>query len=329
MREIAFIKQNKSKWLDYEELLKTKGSRDPDVLAEAYIHLLNDLSFAQTYYPKSKATVYLNFLVSQIYRKIYKTKRMERNRIGYFFVTEVPLLVYQNRGKILFAFVLFFFFAFIGAISARYDQTFVRYVLGDEYVNRTLNNIQDGDPMAIYKSGNALGSFLGITINNVLVAAKAYIFGITAGIFTFYIALFNGVMLGSFQYFFYQHHVLAESIKGIWLHGAMEIFSILISTAAGFMLASSFLFPRTYSRLYSFKTGIRDSLKIYLSTVPFFIAAGSIEGFVTRYSNTMPLWLNILIIAGTLSVISFYYLIYPFIIHKKQSYGRISILQET
>ena len=326
MREIAFIKQNKSKWLDFEQSLKDKSKRNPDELADLYIQLLNDLSFSQTYYPKSKTTIYLNFLVSQMYRKIYKTRRMEHNRVAYFFRTEVPSLVYQYRKQVLFAFVLFFFFSLLGALSARNDQTFVRLILGDDYVNMTLKNIDKGDPMAVYKSGNSMGSFIGITMNNIGVSAKAYIYGLSAGIFTFYAAFQNAIMLGSFQYFFYEQGVFVASLRGIWLHGAMEIFSIIISTAAGYILACSILFPKTYSRLVSFKTGVQDSLKIFISTVPFFMAAGFIEGFVTRHSDKMPLWLDILIIAGTLSIISFYYLIYPFIIHKKQNYVRISTL---
>lgn len=328
MREIAFIKQNKSKWLDFEQSLDKNSNRNPDELADSYIQLLNDLSYAQTYYPKSKTTIYLNFLVSQIYRKIYKTRRMEQNRLTYFFKTEVPSIVYENRKIILFAFILFFFFTFLGAISARYDHTFVRLILGDNYVNMTLENIDNGDPMAIYKSGNSLGSFLGITMNNIWVAARAYIYGLSAGVLTFYIALQNGIMLGSFQYFFYEQGVLGASLRGIWLHGAMEIFSIVIATAAGFMLAASLLFPKTYSRLYSFKNGVQQSLKVFISTLPFFVSAGFIEGFVTRNSNIMPLWLNILIIGGTLLIISFYYLIYPFIVNKKQNYVSISTLQK-
>ena len=328
MREIAFIKQNKAKWLNFEQSLGQRDKRNPDELADSYIQLLNDLSYAQTYYPKSKTTIYLNFLVSQIYRKIYKTRRIEQNRLSYFFKTEVPLIVYENRKQVIFAFVLFFFFTLLGVISARYDHTFVRLILGDDYVNMTLKNIENGDPMAVYKSGNSMGSFIGITMNNIWVAARAYIYGLSAGILTFYIALQNGIMLGSFQYFFYEQNVFIESLKGIWLHGAMEIFSIVISTASGFMLAASLLFPKTYSRLYSFKNGVQQSLKVYISTLPFFVSAGFIEGFVTRHSNTMPLWLNILIIGGSLSIISFYYLIYPFIVNKKHKHVNISTLQK-
>ena len=167
MREIAFIKKNKSKWLALEQSLSSKDKQNPDELADSYIQLLNDLSFSQTYYPKSKTTIYLNSLVTQIYRKIYKTKRLERNRLKSFFLYEVPSLVYQYQKQLIFAFALFFFFTAIGALSAAFDERFVRIILGDNYVNMTLENIKNGDPMAVYKRDGELNMFFGITINNI------------------------------------------------------------------------------------------------------------------------------------------------------------------
>ena len=329
MREISFIKKNKSKWLEVEQSLNQKQSQNPDELADAYIQLINDLSYSQTYYPKSKTTEYLNFLVTQIYRKIYKTKRLEKNRLKSFFLEEIPYLIYQYRKQMIFAFALFFFFVALGAISAAYDDRFVRIILGDEYVNMTLENIKNGDPMAVYKKQGELNMFIGITINNIGVAMKSYVFGLSAGVLTFFMSMQNGIMLGSFQYFFYENGVFEQSLRGIWLHGAMEIFSIVIATMAGFILAGSILFPGTYSRFQSFVNGARQSLKILISTLPFFIMAGFVEGFVTRWSGAMPLWINVFIIVLTLALISFYYLVLPFIYHKKQIYARISTLQKT
>ena len=309
--------------------MNQKQSQNPDELADAYIQLINDLSYSQTYYPKSKTTEYLNFLVTQIYRKIYKTKRLEQNRLKSFFLEEIPSLVYQYRKQMFFAFALFFFFVALGAISAAYDDRFVRIILGDEYVNMTLENIKNGDPMAVYKKQGELNMFIGITINNIGVAMKSYVFGLSAGVLTFFMSMQNGIMLGSFQYFFYENGVFEQSLRGIWLHGAMEIFSIVIATMAGFILAGSILFPGTYSRFQSFVTGARESLKILISTLPFFVMAGFVEGFVTRWSGAMPLWINVFIIVLTLALISFYYLVLPFIYHKKQIYARISTLQKT
>lgn len=317
MREVAFIKQNKEKWLEFELAIFGKAKKNPDELANLYIQMMNDLSYAQTYYPKSKTVVYLNHLASQIYQKIYKTKRTEKNRFLEFFKTEVPLLLYEYRRYLLYAFILFFVTVAMGVVSARYDQNFVRLILGDNYVNMTLDSIKKGNPMAVYGSGSNWGSFIGITMNNLYVGARCYIYGIFGGLGTFYIFLQNSLMLGSFQYFFYDQGVFWKSVRGIWIHGSMEIFAIVIESAAGFILGASILFPKTFSRLNSLKIGFKNSFKIFLSTFPFTISAGFLEGFITRYSIDMPNWLSSFIILFTLGIISFYYLVYPFIVHKK------------
>ncbi len=325
MREVAFIKQNKAKWLEFELAIFGKAKKNPDEMASLYIHLVNDLSYAQTYYPKSKTVVYLNYLASQIYQKIYKTKRQETNRIVYFFKTEVPLIVHQYRRYVLYAFVLFFMSVGIGVVSAIYDDTFVRLIMGDGYVNMTLENIKNGNPVAVYTKGSNWGGYIAITLNNLRVGAMCYVFGIFGGIGTFWILLQNCIMLGSFQYFFHDQGVLWESVQGIWIHGSMEIFAIVIEAAAGFILGASILFPKTYSRVNSFKIGVKNSFKIYLSTIPFTIAAGFLEGYVTRYSVQMYTWANLTIILSTLALISFYYLIYPIIVARKANKNLVTI----
>ena len=227
------------------------------------------------------------------------------------------MIVYQYRRYVLYAFLLFGTFVSIGVLSAANDDSFVRLILGDHYVNLTLENIDKGDPVAIYKSGSNWGGFIAITINNLYVGILSFVYGVFGGFGTGYILLENGIMLGSFQYFFYEQGVFWESVRGIWIHGAMEIFAIVIEGAAGLILGASILFPKTYNRFTSFKIGFRDGVKILISTFPFTFSAGFLEGYVTRYSNTMPNWLSVVIIIITLSLISYYYLIYPFVLNKK------------
>ncbi len=317
MREVSFIKQNKEKWLSFEKAVFNNDFKDADELASQYIHLINDLAYAQTYYPKSKVISYLNQLAAKAFQKIYKTKREDTNRIFSFWKTEIPLICYQYRTFIYTAFIVFFAFTFIGAISAANDGEFVRSVLGDNYVNMSLENIEAGDPVAVYKSGSNWGSFIGITVNNLRVGIISFILGVFGGIGTLWILFKNCIMLGSFQYFFYDKGVFWESVRGIWIHGAMEIFAIVIEAAAGLILGASILFPKTHSRYTSFKLGAKTGVKILISTFPFTFSAGFLEGFITRYSNIMPIWLSSFIILTTLSIISYYYLIYPFKIQKK------------
>ena len=170
--------------------------------------------------------------------------------------------------------------------------------------------------MKVYKEMNDVEMFMGITISNIRVALMAFIYGVLLSIGSLYIMMRNGVMLGSFQYFFYDKGVLWESVRTIWIHGTIEISVIVIAGAAGLVLGNGILFPGTYTRLESFKRSMKDGLKIVVSTIPFFIIAGFLEGFVTRHTE-MPDWLAIIIITLSLLLIIFYYVIYPRIAYNK------------
>ena len=316
MREAAFVKRNKDKWAVFENALSNKTDIAPDVLSDLYIEITDHLSYAKTFYTGSNTEFYLNGLASQAHRQIYKTKRESKNRIISFWKTEFPTMFYQHRRELLIAFLVFAFFTAVGAFSAANEGDFVRSILGDGYVNMTLENIENDDPMAVYKQMGEVNMFLGITINNITVALYAFAFGILLGIGTLYIMLRNGIMLGSFQYFFFDKGLGWESVRTIWIHGTIEISVIIIAGCAGLVLANGMLFPGTYTRLESFRRGVVNGLKIMLSTVPFFIIAGFLEGFVTRHTE-MPDWLAIFIIAGSLALIVFYYIIYPYQLNKK------------
>ncbi len=316
MREAAFIKNNKEKWQLFEAVLAKKKSVSPDKLSDLYIEITDDLSYAKTFYPNSKVVAYLNGVAAAAHLKIYVTKKESKNRFITFFKTEFPLEFYQHQKQLLIAFSVFLFFALVGAFSAANDGDFVRVILGDSYVNMTLENIAKGDPMAVYKQQAEMDMFLGITINNIRVAMMAFVLGILFSIGTLYVLMQNGIMLGSFLYFFYDKDLLWESSRTIWIHGTIEISVIVIAGCAGMVLGNGLLFPKTYSRLESFKKSIKAGLKIMVSTIPFFIVAGFLEGFVTRHTE-MPDWLAIFIIVSSLSLIIFYYIIYPIRITKK------------
>lgn len=321
MREAAFVKQNKDKWLQFENALQNKKAVSPDVLSALYLEVTDHLSYAQTFYPGSNTQRYLNMLASQAHQQIYTTKRESRNRFISFFTKEFPLEFYKYQKQLLLAFAVFTLFSVVGAFSAASDGAFVRMILGDAYVNMTLENIANDDPMAVYKQMGEMDMFLGITINNIRVSLYAFVLGIFLGLGTIYIIMQNAIMLGSFQYFFYEKGLLWESVRTIWIHGTIEISVIIVAACAGLVVGRSILFPGTYTRLTSFVQGVKAGLKIVISTIPFFIAAGFLEGFVTRHTE-MPDWLAILIISLSLALILFYYVFYPIILNKKELHER-------
>ncbi len=311
MREASFIERNKEKWLSIENNLSIHVDVNPDELASNYIELTNDLAYAQTFYPESRTKDYLNELAILAHQKIYKDQKASENKLKHFFSYEIPYAVWQMRRPLLFSFLIFLLASIIGFLSAHYDENFVRLILGDAYVDQSIDNIRKGDPAAIYASGNNFGSALAITINNVRVAFLAFTFGVFFSVGTGYILFSNGIMLGAFHYMFYEYGVLQKAMSAIWIHGTIEISVIIIAGGCGLMLGNSFLFPKSYSRMESFIRAAKLSMKVLASTIPFFILAGTLEGFVTRYYH-ISMTMCLLIIIITLVMILYYYTLRPF-----------------
>lgn len=315
MREITFLKEQAAKWQDFEKLLNEKNA-NPQKLAGLFIEITDDLSYARTHYPTSKTTQYLNGLAARVHQEIYKNKKEKRGRFITFWKTEVPLIMYKYRKQLLLSFLLFAAFTALGFISEVYDENFVRFVLGDYYVDSTIERIKNGNPLGIYGEDEQVGMFLRITINNIFVSFVVFVFGLLFSFGTAYQLFRNGVMLGAFQGFFFKYNLLAKSLLVIWIHGTFEISAIIIAGTAGFVLGNSILYPGTYKRMESLKRGARNSLKIIVGIVPVFIVAGFLESFVTRYTN-MPMWLSLFIILGSLSCVIGYFVLYPIYVSKK------------
>lgn len=316
MKEINFINRNTERWTMYEKILDGADGENPDKLSDMFIQLTDDLSFARTFYPRSSVTSYLNSLTFRVHQLIYVNKKEEKSRLRMFWLHEFPLHLHKVRKYIYFSLIIFILSMAIGVVSTLNDDTFVRIILGDDYVNMTLHNMEKGDPLAVYNSMNQTDMFFGITFNNIRVSFYAFILGVFFSIGTAYILFYNGVMLGSFLAFFYQKGFFAEAMQTIWIHGTLEIFAIIMAGAAGIMLGNSILFPGTYSRLHSFMKGVKASLKIAIGIVPMYIVAGFFEGFVTRYTS-MPLAVKLFIIFSSLAFIIWYFFILPELLYKK------------
>lgn len=312
MREGLFLKKNIEKWKRYQYEKET----DPDKMADQFTELVSDLGYAKTFYPHSKVTRYLNDLASRTYLNIYRNKKEEGSRIWRFWKTELPLTVYRYHRELLCAFLIFTGLAIMGAFSAAHDETFVRGVLGDSYVETTEENIAKGDPFGVYKQGDPLSMFVGIANNNIRVAFLTFVSGIFLSVGTAWYLFVNGVMVGTFQYMFFARGLGWDSVLVIWIHGTLEISAIILAGGAGLILGNSILFPGTSKRLDSLKRGARDGLKLMIGLIPVFLTAAFFEGYITRFTD-MPKWLSIAILAGSLWFIVWYFVWYPIRLHKQ------------
>ncbi|MES2276101.1 MAG: stage II sporulation protein M [Bacteroidota bacterium] len=312
MREPLFVKQNSDKWKSFESVV----TNDPDELADRFIQITDDLAYAKTFYPKSKTTVYLNGLAAKLHQSIYKNKTEKGNRFVFFWTHELPMLFKTYQKQLLYSFIFFTVFCLMGALSAKYDQNFVRIIMGDQYVDMTEANIARHDPFGVYKHDNAFLMFAQIGSNNIYVAIVIFVCGIFGSVGTVYFLLRNGLMLGSFEYFFFSKSLGMASVLVIWIHGVLEISAIIIAGGAGLVLGNSLLFPKTYKRIESLKQGAKDGMKITMGLVPIFITAAFFESFITRHTE-MPVWLSTAILAASLIFIIWYVIIYPNKLHKK------------
>ena len=302
--------------------MENVGRLNTDTLASNYVILSDDLSYAKTFYPGSDVEKYLNQLISVYQINIYgKGEQSERRGMLTFWGHEFPLLLYRERRTLLFALLLFLFSALIGVFSTAHDESFVRSILGDAYVERTISNIENGTPMGIYASGDELDMFVMITTNNIKVSFVAFVFGILFSAGTLWILFTNGLMVGAFQYFFFQQGLLLHSVLSVWAHGTFEITSIIIAGGAGLVMGNSFLFPGTYRRMYSFIEGALRGIKIVTGLIPFFVIAGWIESFITRYADSYPVVGAAAIILSLGGVIG-YFIVYPYYLHKNELHGK-------
>lgn len=317
MKESAFIKQNQKKWKQFEEDLSNKTD-DPSKISKLFVQIADDLSFARTFYKNRSVRVYLNGVAQVLFNDIYKKRKIRKGDFLHFWKTDLPLQFYHARRAFLISTVTFLLFALVGAYSCSQDEAFARSILGNGYVDMTLENIEKGDPMAVYKQDNVFGMFFRITINNIFVALRTFVFGIFASIGTLAILLYNGVMVGVFQYFFVASGNFKESFLTIWQHGTIEISSIVIAGGAGLYLGKGLIFPGTLKRSHSFRLSAQRGVKIMLGLIPLFVIAGFIETFITRFTET-PDIIRILVILLSLGFIIGYFGVYPRYVFKNAS----------
>lgn len=316
MKEIVFLNKNAKRWKEYNNLLDYPDKISSDKLANIYIELTDDLAYAQTYYPESETEQFLNNLTVKSYRFIYQTKKEKSGRILKFWKYDFPLEIYKTRKYLLYSFIIFLISSVLGAVSAASDSEFVELILGSGYVYQTKQNIAEGNPMGVYQTMGSLFMFLIIVVNNLWVATLEMLLGVFTAFGTAFILIRNGVMLGSFQYFFYEYNVFYESVITIWIHGTIEILSIIVAGAAGFVLGTKMMFPGTYSRTAAFIEGGKTGARIILGLTPFIIVAAILESWVTRHVE----WhdsVQIAIIVSSLVLMVWYFVFYPVFVHKK------------
>lgn len=309
--EVDFVKIHYPIWKDFDSIMSSQAKIDPDRLAQYYTKVTEDLSYLNTFYPDSRYLSYLNNLSNRAHHAIYKNKKENKNRFILFWKDELPIVVQECKGEIYLSTIIFLVAIAIGFFSTLHNDEYVRLIMGDQYVNMTLNNIEKGDPMAVYK-GHAEGSmFFMLSVNNIRVSFLAFVFGIFGPFMTGMLLFFNGIMVGAFICFFKVKGMFNLAFSTIMIHGTLELSAIVMAGAAGMVIGNGWLFPGTYKRKDALRLSGNRALKLVMGIVPVFIIAAILESHVTRHYlalGNIGRW-AIVILTGALFV--WYFFIYP------------------
>lgn len=312
MREALFIKKNKERWLKIQQ----GYSASADEMASEFTKLIDDLAYAKTFYPSSRMTAYVNSLASRIYLHIYQNSRERTNRLLTFWKYGLPLTIRKHRQVILFSLFLFLVFFSVAFYTSAKDESIIRDVLGDGYVNMTHENIKQGNPFGVYEGDHPIQMWLRIMIHNIRISVWSFVSGMLVGIPTLVILINNSFMVGAFYQLFYAEGLGFDFFMVVFVHGMLELTALVIASAAGLVLWKTILFPGTFSRLTSFKDGARDGVKLIIGLFPVFGLAAFFEGFITRLYNDAP-WLTYLVVFTSAAFVVWYFIIYPGRIEKK------------
>ena len=288
MIEEKFIKQNAETWKKLEFTLNRLKSnsinkfegQELDDFINAYNLTCGHLSYCRTYFGDSNTTSYLNNIVAAAHGYIYTSEASSFRKFRNFLLIEFPLLVKSNMNFFLISTSLFLLGSILSFILTLISVDNAVAFLSKDLVDGVMSSDLSG-PSQIDSAVES--SF--ILTNNIRVGFIAFVSGVSLGIGTSWVLLTNGYMLGSLAalYFHKGGNLLFWSL--ILPHGVIELFAIFVCGAAGLIIGQSLINPGVYSRKDSFILRGKSALKLVLGTIPLFIIAGIIEGYLTPSSK--------------------------------------------
>ncbi|HWJ03367.1 MAG TPA: stage II sporulation protein M [Verrucomicrobiae bacterium] len=281
----AFIKQNRSDWEQLEQSIRemSKGNRfltpqGVESFQRLYRKVANQLSFSQTYFRNEEVTNYLNELVAKAHNLLYRDQATTSlYQLKQFFGKTFIRLLLEQRKFVLAAFLLFLIGAAGSFIAVMVDPLHLYSVLPGEIAANV-------DPAQLGQGKDHIDSAAvsaQIMTNNMRVAVLAFVGGITLGTLTIYLMVFNGMMLGGLAALFWQSGKFYDFWAYIVPHGMLELTAIFIAGGSGLLMGYRILVPGPYARALQLKVQSLRSVQLLLGTLPLFVIAGIVEGYIT------------------------------------------------
>ncbi|MDR7236748.1 stage II sporulation protein M [Neobacillus drentensis] len=279
-----FVKMHREEWKQLEELITTLSKHRRSITGDRitqyhrlYQKAAQNLSYSQTYFPNDEVTQYLNGLVAKSHNLFYKDQVSSLKQIRHFFSVKFIGLLLEQWKFVIFAMILFLIGALGSFLSVMNDPLHIYAILPTEIAKGV-------DPDQLGKGHEAVDSSLmsaSIMTNNIKVAIFAFAGGITFGLVTVYLMVYNGIIIGALAALFWHHGKSYDFWAYIVPHGMIELTAIFIAGGAGLLMGYKLFVPGQFSRSYQLKQQAIRSVQLLLGTIPLFVIAGIIEGFIT------------------------------------------------
>jgi uncharacterized membrane protein SpoIIM required for sporulation len=280
-----WLEKRKPHWSRLEELLdrgtgkgfKSLTRSDLQELSLLYRQIAADLAALREDRGSVHFARYLNQLLARAHNTIYSARRASPTAIVDYFRYDYPRIFRQNLTYCLIAFVIFLGSAFTGMALTFHDPDFKVKVLGPQMVE-TIERHQMWTHSIVGIKPVASSS---IMTNNMSVSFTTFAMGITGGIGTIYMMIFNGLLMGVIGAACWLSGMSLQLWSFVAPHGVLELPAIFIAGGAGLRLAYGLLFPGFLPRRESVSRAGTEAVKLLLGTIPILVLAGVIEAFVS------------------------------------------------
>jgi uncharacterized membrane protein SpoIIM required for sporulation len=245
-------------------------------LALLYRQTAADLSSAREHRVDAQLAAYLNQLLGRAHNLIYSGSVPRRGLLTFY--TETFPQVFRATWRYTFAATaLFLVGAAAGTALALADPGFQRFVLGGDMMDTIeRREMWTHGILAVKPLASSA-----ITTNNLSVSFAAFAMGVTAGLGTAWIMIFNGVLIGVIGVACLRAGLAVSLWSFVAPHGALELPAIFIAGGAGLVLGRGLLDPGTLPRREALAESGGRAIRLLLGVIPLLIVAGLIEGFVS------------------------------------------------
>lgn len=274
-------------WAKLADLLK-RAERDIrqlspqeiEQMGQLYRVATSDLALAQRDFPRHPVTKFLNQLVAQGHAVIYRSEPLVASRLRRFVTWDFPRVYREMLPFTITATLLFWLPALLAFFVILYQPETSRWFL-PEQAQSLRAMIEDGELWTDIPLAERPYTSSFIMRNNIQVAFLAFGGGLLAGLYTVWILIFNGLMLGGILGLTGHYGLGFDLATFVVGHGVIELSVIMMTGGAGLMIGWAIIHPGLLRRADAVKAAASQSVLIVIGCVPLLVIAGMIEGFLS------------------------------------------------